>query len=105
MPNYKASFFWFPNVAAMSSFLLDNTDEDGLVFAVGVDTTNWKIATWRKNSTAAIDNSVIYAANGPGRWVVLEPTPTPTPTPTPIWNSDISSSWNSDLMTNWNVAG
>ncbi|MEY3067374.1 MAG: hypothetical protein RLZZ532_4166 [Cyanobacteriota bacterium] len=101
MPNYKASFFWFPNVAAMSSFLLDNTDEDGLVFAVGVDTTNWKIATWRKNSTAAIDNSVIYAANGPGRWVVLDSTPIFIP----VWNSDISSSWNSDLMTNWNVAG
>lgn len=99
MPNYKASFFWFPNVAAMSSFLLDNTDEDGLSFSVGIDETNWKIATWRKNSTAAIDNSVIYAANGPGRWVVLDSTPIP------VWNSDISSSWNSDLMTNWNVAG
>lgn len=71
MPNYKSSFLWFPNVAAMSSFLLDSTDEDGLMFAVGFNVTDWKLAVWRKNSTATIDNSKVFAANGLGRWIVL----------------------------------
>ena len=72
MPNYKSSFFWFPNIAAMSSLLLDETDEDGLVFAVGTDPTNYRIAVWRKNSTATIDNNTVYAANGLGRWIVQQ---------------------------------
>ncbi len=100
MPNYKSSFLWFPNIAAMSSFLLDSTDEDGLVFAVGVDATNWKLATWRKNSTEAVDNTRIYSANGPGRWVILE-----TATLPPLafaWNSSDANAWNSSNLTDWN---
>ena len=78
MPNYKSSFLWFPNIAAMSSLLVDSTDEDGLVFGVAVDNSNWKLVTWRKNSTAAIDNTTVFAANGPGRWIALNSSSTPT---------------------------
>jgi hypothetical protein len=99
MPNYKSSFLWFPNVAAMSSLLLDSTDEDGLFFAVGVDDTTWKLATWRKSSTATINNTTIFAANGPGRWVILDSTPTAF-----LWNSGNVADWNSDSATNWNTA-
>lgn len=101
MPNYKSGFIWFPNIAAMTSFLLDSTDEDGLMFAVGIDNTNWKLATWRKNSTATIDNTTIFEANGPGRWVVLESTPT---TVLFSWNSSDEAQWNSDNIDNWNTA-
>lgn len=101
MPNYKSSFLWFPNIAAMSSFLLDATDEDGLLFAVGIDNTNWKLATWRKSSTATIDNVTIFAANGPGRWVMLNSASTPTAF---SWNSDNDADWNSDSAVNWNTA-
>lgn len=109
MPGYKSGFLWFPNIAAMSSLLLDSTDEDGLLFAVGIDSTNWKLAVWRKNSTATVDNSKIFSANGPGRWVMLEsvtpePTPTPTPAPAFVWNSSDTTAWNSSSATSWNTA-
>ena len=71
MPNYKASNFWFNSVSAMSSFALDNSDEDGLVFGVGEGSTSWGLYAWRKSSTEAVDNATIFPANGPGRWVRL----------------------------------
>ena len=101
MPGYKSSFLWFPNIATMSSFLLDATDEDGLMFAVGVDDTNWKIATWRKASTATVDNATIFSANGPGRWVVLGTESTVTAF---LWNSGDANAWNSGDIDNWNTA-
>ena len=104
MPNYKAGFLWFPSIAAMSSLLVDSTDEDGLVFAVGIDSTTWKLATWRKSSTATIDNITIFAANGPGRWVMPEVTPAPTPTPVFLWNSGDVADWNNSSATDWNTA-
>lgn len=100
MPNYKSGFLWFPNIAAMSSLLLDSTDEDGLVFAVGIDSTTWKLATWRKNSTATVDNITIFAANGPGRWVTLDPV-----VDIPFnWNSGDIADWNSGSEADWNTA-
>lgn len=71
MPNYKASNFWFSSVSAMSSFALDSTDEDGLVFGVGEGSTGWGLYAWRKSCTDAVDNATIFPANGPGRWVRL----------------------------------
>jgi hypothetical protein len=105
MPNYKSGFLWFPNIAAMSSLLLDSTDEDGLVFAVGIDSTTWKLATWRKSSTATIDNITIFAANGPGRWVVLETVSNLPVSNLPfVWNSGDIADWNNSSATDWNTA-
>lgn len=98
MPNYKSGFIWFPNIAAMTSFLLDSTDEDGLMFAVGIDNTNWKLATWRKNSTATIDNTTIFEANGPGRWVILDSGVTPVAF---SWLSENSSDWIFGTSEDW----
>lgn len=100
MPNYKSGFLWFPNIAAMSSLLLDSTDEDGLVFAVGIDSTTWKWAAWRKGSDATIDNITIFAANGPGRWVTLDPV---SSLPF-VWNSGDIADWNNSSATDWNTA-
>lgn len=72
MPNYKSKMLTFLSLGEMSSMLLDNTDEDGILFAVATDATNFKIVMWRKNSTATVDNENVYPANGPGRWHVLE---------------------------------
>ena len=55
----------------MSSFALDNTDEDGLVFGVGEGSTGWGVYAWRKNCADPVDNATIFSANGPGRWVRL----------------------------------
>lgn len=71
MPNYKSKMLTFLSIGEMTSLLLDNTDEDGLLFAVATDSTNFKIVMWRKNSTATVDNETVYPANGPGRWHVL----------------------------------
>jgi hypothetical protein len=72
MPNYRSKMLTFLSLGEMSSMLLDNTDEDGIFFAVATDATNFKIVMWRKNSTATVDNDLVYPANGPGRWHVLE---------------------------------
>lgn len=72
MPNYKSKMLTFLSIGEMTGLLLDNTDEDGILFAVATDSTNFKIVMWRKNSTATVDNETVYPANGPGRWHVLE---------------------------------
>jgi hypothetical protein len=71
MPNYKSKMLTFLSIGEMTGLLLDNTDEDGILFAVATDSTNFKIVMWRKNSTATVDNETVYPANGPGRWHVL----------------------------------
>lgn len=102
MPNYKSSFLWFPNVAAMTSFLVDNTDEDGLMFAVGIDNTQWRLAVWRKYSTTTVDNINVFPANGIGRWIMLQ---SAIPTLTPFsWNSSDVNMWNSSDVNQWNTA-
>lgn len=71
MPNYKSKMLTFLSIGEMTGLLLDNTDEDGILFAVATDSTNFKIVMWRKSSTATVDNDKVYLANGPGRWHVL----------------------------------
>ena len=71
MPNYKSKMLTFLSIGEMTGLLLDNTDEDGILFAVATDATNFKIVMWRKSSTATVDNETVYPANGPGRWHVL----------------------------------
>lgn len=71
MPNYKSKMLTFLSIGEMTGLLLDNTDEDGILFAVATDSTNFKIVMWRKTSTATVDNETVYPANGPGRWHVL----------------------------------
>jgi hypothetical protein len=71
MPNYKADMLTFSSLGAMSNMLVDSTDQDGLLFAAITDSTSFKIVMWRKNSTATIDNDLVFPANGPGRWHVL----------------------------------
>lgn len=71
MPNYKSKMLTFLSVSEMISMALDSTDEDGLLFAVATDATNFKVVMWRKNSTATVDNETVYPANGLGRWHVL----------------------------------
>ena len=71
MPNYKSKMLTFLSIGEMTGLLLDNTDEDGILFAVATDATNFKIVMWRKTSTATVDNETVYPANGPGRWHVL----------------------------------
>jgi hypothetical protein len=71
MPNYRSKMLTFLSLGEMSSMLLDNTDEDGILFAVATDATNFKIVMWRKSSSATVDNDLVYSANGPGRWHVL----------------------------------
>lgn len=72
MPNYKSKMLTFLSIGEMTSMLLDSTDEDGILFAVATDATNFKIVMWRKTSSATVDNDLVYSANGPGRWHVLE---------------------------------
>ena len=71
MPNYKSKMLTFLSIGEMTGLLLDSTDEDGILFAVATDSTNFKIVMWRKTSTATVDNETVYPANGPGRWHVL----------------------------------
>lgn len=71
MPNYKSKMLTFLSIGEMTGLLLDNTDEDGILFAVATDSTNFKIVMWRKSSTATVDNDKVYPANGLGRWHVL----------------------------------
>lgn len=73
MPNYLANR-WFSSLSEMSTFVVDSSDEDGLgPFMIGIDETNFRLATWRKTSAAVVDNVTIFLANGPGRWVVYDP--------------------------------
>ena len=71
MPNYKSKMLTFLSVGEMSNLVLDSTDEDGILFSVAINSTDFKMVMWRKNSTATIDNDLVYPANGPGRWHVL----------------------------------
>lgn len=111
MPNYKASNFWFSTISEMSSFFLDSTDEDGLVFGVGEGTTDWGLYAWRKSSTQAVDHTTIFPANGPGRWVRLmggvETPPDETlpgledDTITPAWDTLTSGEWETITAAEW----
>lgn len=113
MPNYKASNFWFPNRAAMMSFFVDATDEDGLVFGVGEGETEWGMYAWRKNSNATVDNARIFPANGIGRWVRLSVGEPDTPEPddtlpgieddtlTPAWDTITAAEWESITESEW----
>lgn len=71
MPNYKSDNLTFLTVAEMTSMLVDNTDQEGLLFAVKTGATTFKMVMWIKDSVATVDNESVYPANGLGRWHVL----------------------------------
>lgn len=71
MPNYLANRA-FANITDMTSFLLDDTDEDMLgPFILPTNANDYRLVVWRRYSTKAVDNETVYPANGPGRWVIL----------------------------------
>jgi len=98
MPNYLANRA-FISIEEMTSFVVDNTDEDLLgPFIVAINQNDYKLVVWRKNSTKTIDNINVFSAVL-GRWIALA---SGGITESLSWNSGDFSLWNSDNFALWN---
>ena len=57
----------------MRSLQVSQLTEDAIgPFVLTRDTDQYDIVVWRRDSTLEVDDDRVYAANGIGRWIVLE---------------------------------